>query len=103
MLKGSCVDTSIDVVSSWSNACLRRKNVSASSLSLSFFGVGQISKIYGAISEQLFKASGKRKDSREAKAAIAAVSKALTKMEDPKGSGLLHTGDLKKLVSNIAC
>lgn len=68
----------------------------------SFFGNGQISKIHGAISEQLFKAGDKKKHSREAKAATAAVSKALTKLEDPKGSGLLHTGDLKKLVSNNA-
>lgn len=77
------------------------KYVSSAILS-SFFGDGQISKIHGAISEQLFKASGKRKDkdsSREAKVVIAAVSKALTKLEDPKGSGLLHAGDLKKLVS----
>ena len=68
---------------------------------LSFFRDGQISKIHGAISEQLFKASGKRKDTWEAKVAIAAVSKALTKKEDPKGSGLLRTRDLKKMVSDI--
>ena len=65
----------------------------------SILGGGQISKIHGAISEQLLKASGKRRDGREAKAAVVAVMKALTKMEDPKGSGLLRTGDLKKLVS----
>eukprot|EP00903_Cladosiphon_okamuranus_P008645 g8289.t1 len=59
----------------------------------------KVSKIHGAMSEQLFKASGKRKDSREAKGAIATFSKALTKMEDPKGSRLLRTGDLKKLVT----
>ena len=54
------------------------------------------------MSEQILRDSGKRKDGRAAKAAIAAVSKALTKMEDPKGSGLFHTGDLKKLVSRNA-
>lgn len=63
----------------------------------------QISKIHGDICEQIFKSSGRgrkqSKKSQEAKAASATVSKNMSKLEHPKGSGLLATGDLKKLVS----
>lgn len=64
----------------------------------------QISKVYSSVCEQLFKPTNGRgrkgrKESQEAEAASAAVSKTLSKLEHPKGSGLLTTGDLKKMVS----
>ena len=67
------------------------------------FGHDQIAKVHAAIREQLFTPSGgrggKRKKSEEAKAAITAISKALSKMDHPKGSGLLEVGDMKAVVS----
>ncbi|CAM9116657.1 unnamed protein product, partial [Hapterophycus canaliculatus] len=61
----------------------------------------EISKIHKTIWEQLFKPSGRgrgkgRKASQEAEAASTAVSKMFSKLEHPKGSGLLVTSDLKK-------
>ncbi|CAN0343330.1 unnamed protein product, partial [Pylaiella littoralis] len=61
----------------------------------------QISKIHGDICEQIFKPSGrlrKSKESQVAKASSATVSKIMSKLEHPKGSGLLQTGDLKKML-----
>lgn len=64
----------------------------------------QISKLHSTICEQLFKPSDhgrgkRRRESQEAEAASTAVSKTFSKLEHPKGSGLLVARDLKKLVS----
>ncbi|CAM9465279.1 unnamed protein product, partial [Ectocarpus sp. 8 AP-2014] len=72
-------------------------------VALSTFEDKKISKVYSSVCEQLFKPTNGRgrngrKESQEAEAASAAVSKTLSKLEHPKGSGLLTTGDLKKLL-----
>ncbi|CAM9455588.1 unnamed protein product, partial [Laminaria digitata] len=61
----------------------------------------KVAKVHAAVSEQIFTPSsrgGKRKNSEEAKAAIAKISKALSKMDHPKGSGLLEVGDMKNVL-----
>ena len=68
------------------------------------FDRGQVVKIHAAINKQLLTPSGgrggsKRKKSEEAKAAITAISKTLSKMDHPKGSGLLEVGDIQNVVS----
>ncbi|CAM9709505.1 unnamed protein product, partial [Ectocarpus sp. 13 AM-2016] len=75
-------------------------------VALSTFEDKKISKVYSSVCEQLFKPTNGRgrkgrKESKEAEAASAAVSKTLSKLEHPKGSGLLTTGDLKKLLRRV--
>ncbi|CAM9502376.1 unnamed protein product [Ectocarpus sp. 12 AP-2014] len=75
-------------------------------VALSTFEDKKISKVYSSVCEQLFKPTNGRgrkgrKESQEADAASAAVSKTLSKLEHPKGSGLLTTGDLKKLLRRV--
>ncbi|CBJ31683.1 conserved unknown protein [Ectocarpus siliculosus] len=77
-------------------------------VALSTFEDKKVSKVYSSVCEQLFKPTNGRgrkgrKESQEAEAASAAVSKTLSKLEHPKGSGLLTTGDLKKLVCLGTC
>lgn len=63
--------------------------------------IPQVARIHASIRTQIFEPTGrsnKKQESKEAKAVCSAVSKAFAKMNHPRGSGLLRTGDLKRLV-----